>query len=81
MGLGPTRERLVDPMTESTTHDPLCDWLQAQCTVETCDGFRVGDPCEHQWCQCDLIVKVRKDEVRKAALIAAMAATVLRGES
>lgn len=24
MGLGPTRERLVDPMTESTvTHDPL----------------------------------------------------------
>lgn len=44
------------------THDPLCDWLQAQCTAETCDGFRVGDPCEHQWCQCELIAKVRADE-------------------
>ena len=44
------------------THDPVCEWLQAQCTVETCEGLLVGDPCEHEWCQCDLIAKVRADE-------------------
>lgn len=44
------------------TQDPLCDWLQTQCTVETCAALRLGDPCEHQWCQCELIAKVRADE-------------------
>ena len=44
------------------THDPLCDWLQTQCTTETCDSLRMGDHCEHEWCQCDLIAKVRADE-------------------
>lgn len=44
------------------THDPLCDWLQTICTAETCSGARLGDPCEHQWCQCELIAKVRGEE-------------------
>lgn len=48
------------------THDPLCDSLQAECTVETCDALRMGDLCEHFWCQCDLIAKVRADERKQA---------------
>jgi len=47
------------------THDPLCDWLGTQCTFETCGGAQMGDPCEHQWCQCELIAKVRADEKAK----------------
>jgi hypothetical protein len=47
------------------THDPLCEWLTAQCTVETCDALRMGDHCEHEWCQCELIAKVRADEKAK----------------
>jgi hypothetical protein len=47
------------------THDPLCEWLTAQCTFETCGGAQMGDPCEHEWCQCELIAKVRADTLDK----------------
>lgn len=43
-------------------HDPLCDWLQEICTPETCSSALISDPCQHQWCQCELIAKVRADE-------------------
>ena len=48
-------------------HDPMCVWLrEVCCTNETCDGPRLGDRCMHEWCQCDLIAKVRADEREQA---------------
>ena len=49
------------------SHDPMCDWLQTICTTETCPGLRMGDHCEHEWCQCALIAKVRADERSRIA--------------
>ena len=51
------------------THDPLCDWLQETCTPETCPGLRLGDHCGHEWCQCELIAKVRADQIERDATI------------
>jgi hypothetical protein len=51
------------------SHDPLCEWLTAQCTVETCDALRMGDHCEHEWCQCELIAKVRADQIERDAAV------------
>ena len=44
------------------THDPLCDWWQDQCASECNTNLAYGDPCEHMWCTCELIAKVRADE-------------------
>ena len=45
------------------THDPLCDWWEKQCEITKCDGQSpYADICEHDYCQCILISKVREDE-------------------
>jgi len=56
MGLGPTRERLVDPMTESSDakrHDDMC---------------RAGSQWD-QHCMCQFISRVRSDERSKLAKV------------
>ena len=58
MGLGPTRERLVDPMPDSS-HDPLCP--EYGCDYGDCFSQSFSDA----FCQCDLIAKVRADEKAK----------------
>jgi hypothetical protein len=65
MGLGPTRERLVDPMTEATSedsHDPMCPyggWLSNP------DDCRVLDS---GMSLCGLIRRVREDERSRSAI-------------
>ena len=66
-------------MTDDTgtqAHDPLCQTVLCE-TVECSDRCDTN-PC---YCTCNYIAKVRADEVRKAALIAAMAADALRAKS
>ena len=46
-------------------HDPLCDWWQNQCASECNTNLAYGDPCEHMWCTCELIAKVRADCLEK----------------
>ena len=43
-------------------HDPLCDWWMDQCGDYCNDNLSYNDPCEHMWCTCFLIAKVRADE-------------------
>ena len=47
------------------THDPLCDWWQNQCESDCNINLAYGDPCEHMWCTCALIAKVRSDQDAK----------------
>ena len=43
------------------THDPMCEWWQAQCEGYDC-APDPGEVCEHFYCLCELIAKVRADE-------------------
>lgn len=47
------------------THDHLCDWWQDQCASECNTNLAYGDPCEHMWCTCKLIAKVRTNKDSK----------------
>ena len=47
------------------THDPLCDWWQNKCESDCNINLAYGDPCEHMWCTCALIAKVRADQDKK----------------
>ena len=42
------------------THDPMCEWWQAQCEGYDC-APDPGEVCEHFYCLCELIAKVRAD--------------------
>lgn len=44
-------------------HDPLCDWWMDQCGDYCNDNLSYDDFCEHMWCTCFLIAKVRADQV------------------
>jgi hypothetical protein len=44
-------------------HDPMCLWMDSQCD-DMCKYNHSGY-CEHFFCQCDLIAKVREDMLQR----------------